>query len=109
MTWYIVFFSLRYISLSSRNFQGCICGWDLAHAAGNVPMSLHDWGVDFAVWCTYKYLNAGPGSIGGLFIHDKWEGKEKPKSVLITIQTNQDTDFSTDTLGGGDMIRRQDS
>ncbi|CAE6410438.1 unnamed protein product [Rhizoctonia solani] len=54
---------------------GAICGWDLAHAIGNVPMKLHDWGADFAVWCTYKYLNSGPGGIAGLFIHDKWSGK----------------------------------
>ncbi|KAJ7046686.1 pyridoxal phosphate-dependent transferase [Mycena alexandri] len=59
--------------------QGCICGWDLAHAVGNVPLSLHDWGVDFAVWCTYKYVNAGPGSIAGLYVHEKWKETELPK------------------------------
>ncbi|KAG6818191.1 hypothetical protein H0H87_000096 [Tephrocybe sp. NHM501043] len=59
--------------------QGCICGWDLAHAAGNVPLSLHDWNVDFAVWCTYKYLNSGPGGIAGLFVHEKWNNVELPK------------------------------
>jgi kynureninase len=47
-------------------------GLDLAHAVGNVPLKLHEWGVDFAAWCTYKYLNSGPGAIGGVYIHEKY-------------------------------------
>ncbi len=51
--------------------RGIFCIWDLAHAAGNVPLKLHDWNVDAAAWCHYKYINAGPGAMGGLFVHER--------------------------------------
>lgn len=59
---------MRTITACARR-HGIFIIWDLAHAVGNVPLALHDWDVDAAAWCTYKYLNGGPGCIGGLFVH----------------------------------------
>src|SRR5438046_2687821 len=58
----------RITSLAQK--PGCVVGFDLAHAIGNVPLALHHWNVDFAVWCSYKYLNAGPGAVAGAFVHE---------------------------------------
>lgn len=77
------FFDMKRITAYAQS-KGLIVGWDLAHAAGNVPLKLHDWNVDFAAWCTYKYINGGPGSIAGLFVHERHgkveysENEEKP-------------------------------
>jgi kynureninase len=59
---------MKYICARARA-KGCRVGLDLAHAVGNVPLSLHDWGPDFAAWCSYKYLNGGPGAVAGAFVH----------------------------------------
>jgi kynureninase len=64
------FFDLEAITRAAQA-AGAYAGFDLAHAAGNLPLRLHDWGADFAVWCSYKYLNAGPGGPSGVFVHER--------------------------------------
>ncbi len=63
-------FDMPAITRAGHN-KNCIVAFDLAHAAGNVPLALHDWNVDFACWCSYKYLNSGPGAVAGCFVHEK--------------------------------------
>jgi kynureninase len=81
------FFDIATITAHARA-KNITIGWDLAHAVGNVPLHLHDWDADFAVWCTYKYLNSGPGSIGGCFVH------ERHGQVTTTITTTTTTSSS---------------
>lgn len=64
------FFDIASITKATHDV-GAIAGFDLAHVTGNIPLELHNWNVDFAAWCSYKYLNAGPGATGGYFIHEK--------------------------------------
>src|SRR3569623_128171 len=71
-------FDLRRIAELGRA-QGCVVGFDLAHAVGNVPVDLHDSGADFAVWCHYKYVNSGPGAVAGCFVHERHARSERPR------------------------------
>lgn len=64
------FFDIEPIT-AAAHAAGALVGWDLAHAAGNVPTRLHDWDVDWAAWCSYKYLNSGPGAVAGAFVHER--------------------------------------
>lgn len=69
------FYDLKKITEAAHK-AGAYAGFDLAHAAGNVPLKLHKWNVDFAAWCSYKYLNAGPGAVGQAFVHEKHSNKK---------------------------------
>lgn len=90
-------FDVERISAAARR-QGCVFGLDLAHSVGNVPLQLHDWETDFAVWCTYKYVCAGPGALAGCFVHTRhgqnlnllrpagWWGNDPAKRFQMQLQ-----------------------
>ena len=71
---------------AAAHTHGIVVGWDLAHAVGNVPLTLHDWGVDFATWCHYKYVNAGPGAIAGIFVHANAHYPQQPQPPSTSVR-----------------------
>jgi len=72
-------FDMKTITAAAQK-TGAYVGWDLAHAAGNIELLLHDWNVDFACWCSYKYMNSGPGNASGCFVHERHHGdKDLPR------------------------------
>jgi len=73
--------------------RGCAVGLDLAHAVGNVPLALHEWAPDFAAWCNYKYVNGGPGSVGGAFVHSRHFGSENSQQLLGWWGSDESTRF----------------
>ncbi len=77
---------------------GATVGFDLAHAVGNVELALHDWGVDFAAWCSYKYLNSGPGGVAGVFVNDRHVADQDLPKFTGWWGTNPDTRFEMATV-----------
>lgn len=73
--------------------QGAYVGWDLAHAAGNIKLDLHDWNVDFAAWCSYKYMNSGPGNASGFFVHEKHHNDKELKRFAGWYGHNKERRF----------------
>ncbi|HEV3379964.1 MAG TPA: kynureninase [Trebonia sp.] len=97
------FFDMEAITRAGRE-AGAVVGWDLAHAAGNVPLNLHDLGADWAAWCSYKYLNSGAGSLSGVFVHSRhladrglpklagwWSTRESARFEMAPVLTPVDT------------------
>ncbi|TVY48014.1 Kynureninase [Lachnellula occidentalis] len=89
------FFDIPTITAHARSL-GIFVIWDLAHAVGNVPLKLHDWNVDAAAWCSYKYINAGPGAIGGLFVHERYAHGEFSGRLAGWWGSSKKTRFTMD-------------
>ncbi|XP_065569347.1 kynureninase-like [Artemia franciscana] len=101
-------FDIKVITEAAKT-KGCIVGWDLAHAIGNVKLALHEWNVDFATWCSYKYLNSGAGGISGIFVHELHHGKNHHPQLLGWWSNAQSTRFEmrkeVDIAEGADSFR----
>ncbi len=85
-------FDMKAITEAAHD-AGAYCGFDLAHAAGNIELHLHDWDVDFACWCSYKYLNSGPGGVAGAFINKKHTGNKELKRLAGWWGQEKETRF----------------
>ena len=85
-------FDMKTITAAGQK-QGAYVGWDLAHAAGNIKLELHDWNVDFAAWCSYKYMNSGPGNASGFFVHEKHHNDKELKRFAGWYGHNKERRF----------------
>ena len=85
-------FDMKTITATGQK-HGAYVGWDLAHAAGNIKLDLHDWNVDFAAWCSYKYMNSGPGNASGFFVHEKHHNDKELKRFAGWYGHNKERRF----------------
>ena len=85
-------FDMKTITVAGQK-HGAYVGWDLAHAAGNIKLELHDWNVDFAAWCSYKYMNSGPGNASGFFVHEKHHNDKELKRFAGWYGHNKERRF----------------
>lgn len=85
-------FDMKTITEAGHKY-GAYVGWDLAHAAGNIKLNLHDWNVDFAAWCSYKYMNSGPGNASGFFVHEKHHNDKELKRFAGWYGHNKERRF----------------
>lgn len=85
-------FDMKTITEAGQKY-GAYVGWDLAHAAGNIKLELHDWNVDFAAWCSYKYMNSGPGNASGFFVHEKHHNDKELKRFAGWYGHNKERRF----------------
>jgi kynureninase len=96
------YFDIKKITAHAQS-KGLLIGWDCAHAAGNVPLQLHDWNVDFAAWCTYKYMNSGPGGIAGMFVHERHGKVEYPENGSPVFRPRLSGWYGGDQVGRFNM------
>ena len=90
-------FDMKTITAAGQK-HGAYVGWDLAHAAGNIKLNLHDWNIDFAAWCSYKYMNSGPGNASGFFVHEKHHNDKELKRFAGWYGHNKERRFKMEPV-----------